>query len=163
MTFTQQLWQTFAEGPLKSYRESYRRHHGSEPPPPLTGDLVYCHEDPSVAEEKGLEYMTNYFLTIARHYELMSEHFKQAKGYEYYANAAQLFKQVGLEPAARGYCAVNTFGTPAQVLEKLRWRRDLIGDFELSMICYYGGMSVQEAEVSLRLLAREVLPEVARW
>jgi hypothetical protein len=31
------------------------------------------------------------------------------------------------------------------------------------MICHYGGMSVQEAEASLRLLARDVLPEVARW
>jgi alkanesulfonate monooxygenase SsuD/methylene tetrahydromethanopterin reductase-like flavin-dependent oxidoreductase (luciferase family) len=163
MTFTQQLWETYASGPLTAYRTAYRKHHGTEPPPPLTGDLMYCHTDASVAEEKGLEYMTNYFLTIARHYELMSDHFKQAKGYEYYASAADLFKQVGLEPAARGYCAVNTYGTPEQILEKLRWRRGLIGDFELSMISNYGGMALEEAEASLRLFAREVLPELQRW
>jgi hypothetical protein len=93
----------------------------------------------------------------------MSDHFKQAKGYEYYASAADLFKQVGLEPAARGYCAVNTYGTPEQILEKLRWRRGLIGDFELSMISNYGGMALEEAEASLRLFAREVLPELQRW
>jgi alkanesulfonate monooxygenase SsuD/methylene tetrahydromethanopterin reductase-like flavin-dependent oxidoreductase (luciferase family) len=163
MTFTQQLWETYASGPLAAYRESYRRHHGAEPPPPLTGDLMYCHADASVAEERGLEYMTNYFLTIAKHYELMGEHFQQVKGYDYYATASQLFKQVGLEPAARTYCSVNTYGTPDQILEKLRWRRGLVGEFELNMISNYGGMSLETAEASLRLFAAEVLPELRRW
>ncbi len=163
MTFTQQLWETYAEGPLKNFRESYRRHHGAAPPPPLTGDLMYCHGDSQRAEERGLEYMTNYFLTIARHYELMGDHFKQAGGYEYYANAAELFRQVGLEPAARAYCSVNTFGTPEQIIEKLRLRLDLLGEFELSLIPHYGGMSLEEAEASLRLFAREVLPELRGW
>ena len=163
MTFTQSLWQMYAEGPLRAYRESYRRHHGAEPPPPLTGDLMYCHPDPVVAEEKGLEYMTNYFLTIVKHYEIMSDHFKHTKGYDSYASAADAFKAVGLETAARTYCGVNIWGTPEQILEKLRWRRGLIGDFELNMISSYGGMPVEEAERSLRLFAAEVLPELHRW
>jgi alkanesulfonate monooxygenase SsuD/methylene tetrahydromethanopterin reductase-like flavin-dependent oxidoreductase (luciferase family) len=164
MTFTQQLWEMYAEGPLKSYREAYRRHHGgAEPPPPLTGDLMYCHRDPDVAEAKGLEYMTNYFLTIAQHYELLSDHFKTVKGYASYASASELFRQVGIEPAARGYCSVNTYGTPAQMIEKLRKRRTLIGDFELNIIANYGGMSQAEAEASVRLFAEEVLPELHTW
>jgi alkanesulfonate monooxygenase SsuD/methylene tetrahydromethanopterin reductase-like flavin-dependent oxidoreductase (luciferase family) len=163
MTFTQQLWEQYASGPLASYRASYRRHQGSEPPPPLTGDLVYCHADPARAEDKGLEYMTNYFLTIAKHYELMGDHFLEVGGYDSYASSAELFRKVGLEPAARGYCAVNTYGTPEQILEKLRARRRLIGDYELNMIACYGGMSPDEAEASLRLFATEVLPELQRW
>jgi alkanesulfonate monooxygenase SsuD/methylene tetrahydromethanopterin reductase-like flavin-dependent oxidoreductase (luciferase family) len=164
MTFTQQLWEQYAEGPLKSYRESYRRHHGgAEPPPPLTGDLLYCHADPEVAEAKGLEYMTNYFLTIVHHYELLSDHFQHVGGYDSYATASQLFRQVGLEPAARGYCSVNTYGTPEQIVEKLRRRRALIGDFELNMIASYGGMSPAEAEASVRLFAQEVLSELHAW
>jgi alkanesulfonate monooxygenase SsuD/methylene tetrahydromethanopterin reductase-like flavin-dependent oxidoreductase (luciferase family) len=163
MTFTQQLWEQYASGPLASYRASYRRHQGSEPPPPLTGDLVYCHADPARAEDKGLEYMTNYFLTIAKHYELMSDHFREVKGYDSYASAAELFRQVGLEPAARGYCAVNTYGTPEQIVEKLRARRALIGDFELTMIANYGGMPPEEAEASIRLFGEEVLPELHAW
>jgi alkanesulfonate monooxygenase SsuD/methylene tetrahydromethanopterin reductase-like flavin-dependent oxidoreductase (luciferase family) len=163
MTFTQQLWEQYATGPLETYRESYRRHHGTPPPPPLTGDLVYCHRDAAVAEAKGLEYMTNYFLTIARHYELMGDHFKDVKGYDSYASSSELFKQVGLEPAARGYCAVNTYGTPDQIVEKLRARRALIGDFELNMIASYGGMSQVEAEASVRLFAEAVLPELHAW
>ena len=124
---------------------------------------MYCHADPEVAAEKGLEYMTNYFLTIVSHYELMSDHFKNVKGYDSYATASELFRQVGLEPAARTYCSVNTYGTPTQIVEKLRARRELIGDFELNMIVSYGGMSQAEAEASVRLFAEEVLPELHSW
>jgi len=163
-TFTQQLWEQYVEGPLKSFQETYRKHHGgAEPPPPLTGDLMYCHPDPAVAEEKGLEYMTNYFLTIVKHYELMSDHFKDVKGYDTYATASELFRQVGLETAARTYCSVNSYGTPEQLLENLRRRRELIGPFELNLISNYGGMSPDEAEASLRLFATEVLPEIQSW
>ncbi len=162
-TFTQQLWEHYVEGPLASYREAYRKHHGDEAPPPLTGDLMFCHADPAVAEERGLEYMTNYFLTIANHYELMSDHFKDVKGYDSYATASELFKQVGLEPAARTYCSVNTYGTPGQIVDKLRRRRELVGEFELNMIVNYGGMSPDQAEASVRLFAEEVLPELHAW
>jgi alkanesulfonate monooxygenase SsuD/methylene tetrahydromethanopterin reductase-like flavin-dependent oxidoreductase (luciferase family) len=163
MTFTQQLWEQYAAGPLTSYRATYRRTHGSEPPPPLTGDLMYCHRDPAVAKEKGLEYMTNYFLSIAKHYELMGDHFGKIGGYDTYATASELFRQVGLEPAAKGYCLLNTYGTPAEIVEKLRRRRALIGDFELTMISHYGGMAPEEAEASIRLFAEEVLPELRAW
>lgn len=163
MTFTQVAWPLYKDGPLKQYRDAYRKHHGREAPPPLTGDLMYCHADRKVAEEKGLEYMTNYFLTIVRHYEIMSDHFKDTKGYDSYASAAEAFKAVGLETAARAYCSVNSWGDPERHLAELRARFELLGEFELNLISYYGGMSLEEAEASLRLFAAEVLPEVQRW
>ncbi len=163
MIFSQQTWETFAEGSLKQYRETYRKHHGGDPPPPLTGELMFCHEDPQRAEELAMEYMPNYFLTIIDHSEIMSDHFKTAKGYEFYASSSDLFKEVGLENAAKGYCQVQTFGTPAQILEKLRWRRELLGDFEINLIGNYGGMPFEEAEKSVSLFARKVLPELQRW
>ena len=163
MVFSQQTWESFAEGSLTAYRETYRNQHQSPPPPPLTGDLMFCHADPERAEALAMEHMPNYFLTIIKHYEIMSEHFKHAKGYEHYATAAELFEQVGLETAASVYCAVQTWGTPAMILEKLRQRRELIGDFELSVIASYGGMPFEEAEQSARLFAREVLPELHAW
>jgi hypothetical protein len=49
------------------------------------------------------------------------------------------------------------------ILEKLRWRKELIGDFELNLISYYGGMPIELAEQSLRLFSEEVLPELERW
>jgi len=161
-TFTQTLWQLYADGPLAQWREIYRRHHG-EPPPPLTGDLMYCHADVKVAEKRGIELMTNYFLTIVKHYEIMSDHFAHTKGYDSYASAADAFKAVGLEFAARTYCGVNSWGDPERLIEELRKRRELIGDFELNLIANYGGMDREESLASLELFAREVLPELHGW
>jgi hypothetical protein len=107
--------------------------------------------------------MSNYFLTIIRHYEIMSDHFKDVKGYDYYATSGELFAKVGIEVAAQTYVQVQTFGTPEQILEKLRWRRELMGDFELNMVSYYGGMGLDVAEKSLKLFSKEVLPELKGW
>jgi alkanesulfonate monooxygenase SsuD/methylene tetrahydromethanopterin reductase-like flavin-dependent oxidoreductase (luciferase family) len=163
MIFSQQTWESFASGPLPQYRKTYREHRDADPPPPLTGDLMFCDEDPERAEALAMQYMPNYFLTIVRHYEIMSEHFKHVKGYDHYASSADLFKQVGLETAARVYCGVQTWGTPDAILQKLRARRELLGEFELDLISYYGGMPVEVAEQSLRLFAEKVLPELHRW
>jgi alkanesulfonate monooxygenase SsuD/methylene tetrahydromethanopterin reductase-like flavin-dependent oxidoreductase (luciferase family) len=163
MVFSQQPWESFEQGPLAAYRKTYREQHGAEPPPPLTGDLMFCHADPARAEEVAMHHMPNYFLTIIEHYEIMSDHFKQARGYEHYASASELFRQVGLQTSADTYCSVQTWGTPEQILEKLRWRRDLLGGFELNMIVDYGGLPFEEVEQSLRLFAERVLPEVRSW
>jgi len=163
MTFSQQPWNLYAEGPLARYREAWRAQHATDPPPPLTGDLFFCDRDPARAEAMAMQHMTNYFLTIVHHYELLSDHFKALPAYQMYADAAEAFKLVGAEVAAKTYCSVQTWGTPAQILEKLRWRRELVGDFELALIAHYGGMSVTDAEASMRLLAETVLPELQSW
>jgi alkanesulfonate monooxygenase SsuD/methylene tetrahydromethanopterin reductase-like flavin-dependent oxidoreductase (luciferase family) len=163
MTFSQQPWELYKDGALASYRKAFREHHGVEAPPPLTGDLMFCHEDAARAEELAMEHMSNYFLTIARHYELMSDHFEKAKGYEYYATAAELFAAVGVEAAAETYCRIQTFGTPEQILEKLVWRKQLIGSFEMALISKYGGMPFEVAEKSVRLFSERVLPEIHSW
>jgi beta-ketodecanoyl-[acyl-carrier-protein] synthase len=58
---------------------------------------MFCHEDAAQAEELARKYMANYFLTIVKHYELMSEHFKEVKGYDFYRDAGDLFRQRGRE------------------------------------------------------------------
>ena len=93
----------------------------------------------------------------------LPDHFKDTKGYDHYATAGEVFKAVGVEAAAWTYCDVQTWGTPEMILEKLRARREMLGDYELNLIAYYGGMPVEVAEQSLRLFAEEVLPEVKRW
>lgn len=163
MVFSQQPWESFAAGPLATYRKVWRECRAGEPPPPLTGDLLFCHPDPVAAEERGMRYMANYFLTIVRHYELLSDHFREVGGYDHYASAADLFRKVGLEKAVRGYCAVQTWGTPEAILEKLRRRRELLGESELTLIAHYGGMPWEDVEQSVRLFAEEVLPEVQAW
>ena len=163
MVFSQTPWEMFAEGALAQYRGSYREAHGAEPPAPLTGDLMFCHESSQAAHDLAMRYMSNYFLSIIDHYELFSEHFKQARGYEYYASSMEMFKAVGVEVAADTYCQIQAWGTPKELLEKIRWRRELLGEFELNCIVNYGGMSIEEAESSMQLFSREVLPELHRW
>jgi alkanesulfonate monooxygenase SsuD/methylene tetrahydromethanopterin reductase-like flavin-dependent oxidoreductase (luciferase family) len=163
MTFTQQPWEMYASGALADYRAAWSKHHSSEAPFPLTGDLMFCDASADRAEELAREYMANYFLTIVNHYELMSEHFKDVRGYDLYANAAELFRQVGLEPAVQTYVGIQTWGTPRQILEKLEARKQLLGGFETLVIARYGGMSGELAEASLRLFAEQVLPELKSW
>jgi alkanesulfonate monooxygenase SsuD/methylene tetrahydromethanopterin reductase-like flavin-dependent oxidoreductase (luciferase family) len=163
MVFSQEPWEMFAAGAHKSYSERFRKVHGREPGPALTGDLMFCHADPGKAKDVAMEYMQNYFLTIIRHYEIMGDHFKGVTGYDHYANAAELFNQVGVEIAAESYCAVQAWGTPDQILEKLQSRRDLLGSFEFNMIVNYGGMPVEWAMDSSRLFSEGVLPELRKW
>lgn len=163
MVFSQEPWEMFKEGALASYRRAFESEHGREIPGFLCGDLMFCHRDADRVEELAMEYTTNYFLSIIQHYELMQDHFKQARGYEHYASASDAFKAVGLEVAARTYCSVQTWGTPEQILEKLRWRYELLGPFELSVIANYGGMPASLMEESVSLFAEEVLPELHGW
>jgi alkanesulfonate monooxygenase SsuD/methylene tetrahydromethanopterin reductase-like flavin-dependent oxidoreductase (luciferase family) len=163
MTFTQMPWELYASGPLAAYRKAFREHQHREAPWPLTGDLMFCDASAERAEAMAREYMANYFLSIAGHYELMSEHFKKTKGYDLYANAADAFRAVGLETALATYVGIQTWGTPQQILERFEARKKLLGGFEVLVLARYGGMSLEDAEGSLRLFAERVLPEVRSW
>ncbi len=162
MVFSQQPWEMFATGTLATFRAHWARLQQGPPPPPLTGDLMFCHEDAGEAERLALEYMSNYYLSIIRHYELLGHHLDGVKGYELYRDAAAALRAVGAENSARIYCGIQTWGTPAQILEKLRHRRSLLGDFDLALIGHYGGMPVDVAERSVRLFAEQVLPELRK-
>ena len=62
------------------------------------------------------------------------------------------------------YLQVQSWGAPATILRKLAQRRELVGNFELSLIVRgHGSLPVDRVEASLRLFAAEVLPELKRW
>jgi alkanesulfonate monooxygenase SsuD/methylene tetrahydromethanopterin reductase-like flavin-dependent oxidoreductase (luciferase family) len=160
MVFSQTPWELFQDGALAAYREAWQRFQGGTPPPPLTGDLMFCHEDAAEAEAQARRYMSNYYLSILRHYEMTGDHFREAKGYEFYRDAGEALKAVGLETSAEVYAGIQTWGTPTQIVEKLLARRELLGEFDLSLIAHYGGMPREVAERSLRLFAEQVLPKL---
>jgi alkanesulfonate monooxygenase SsuD/methylene tetrahydromethanopterin reductase-like flavin-dependent oxidoreductase (luciferase family) len=162
MVFSQQPWELFAQGTLATYRAHWAKYQQGPPPPPLTGDLMFCHEDAAEAERLALEYMSNYYLSIIKHYELLGTHLEGVKGYELYRDAATALRAVGAENSARIYCGIQTWGTPEQILEKLRARRALLGEFGLALIAHYGGMPVEVAEQSIRLFAERVMPALRK-
>ena len=163
MVFSQQPWESFAESTLAEYRDAYRDRHRAEAPAPLTGDLLLCHRDGDRARDLAREHMAAYFVSVVRHYELLSEHFQGAKGYEYYASTQHMLREIGVADLAERYVDVQTWGTPDDIVDKLAKRRELLGDFELNVIPAYGGLDPVEAEASVGLFADAVLPEISTW
>ena len=157
MVLAQQPWEVFRDAALVPYQEQWRRRWQSDPPAPVCGQLVYCHEDAAVAAERGARYVKNYFSTVVEHYEIGGSHF--GKGYEFYASAAEMIEAIGLDEMAEMYAGVNTFGTPDQILERIaEQRRVLDCDLDVLAITKYGGMSMAEARDSMRLFADRVMP-----
>ena len=148
---------------INRWRELFEDFHGVAPPPPMTADMCYCHPDPDVAEKKGPQYMAIYLDSVLRHYELISDHFATTDGYDEYAKTAAILAKVGESGFLEGFLDATSIGTPDQILEHLRARRDLMGDFELATCFRFGGVPIEEAEAGMRLFAAECLPELQSW
>lgn len=163
MSFVQGDVETVHLPIINLYRETYRELHGEEPPPPLLSDLVYCHRDADYAAEVANQYTANYFRTCVTHYELGGQHFGATKGYENYGAAAEMLAAAGLEQACAGYVGAQNSGTPEQMLDKYRARQELIGEFGAQFVPYHGGMPLELAEESFRLMSEKVLPELRKF
>jgi len=160
--FAEKRWENRLPG-LEDYRSRYRDQFGEEPPPPMTADFVYCSPDPAEAKERAERHMTAYLLSILEHYELFNDHFGEITGYRGYAKQAEVLRKVGVEGFVKGFLASNAYGTPDQILEHFKQRREVLGPFELATCFRFGGLPIDAAEASLQLFAREVLPELHNW
>ena len=159
VAFSQRPWDDQAVA-INTYKERFVATHGREPGPPVICDFVYCHQDSSRAEEMAHKYIAGYLASVMEHYELESDHLKQAKGYESYGSAVDMMKAIGLEKLCEMYLGVNVWGTPDQIVERLRARREVVGDHDLTCCFRYAGLPYDDAEASMRLFARDVLPVV---
>jgi len=148
---------------VELYREAFRKHQHRPAPPPLAIDFTFCDRDAGRAEEMTMRYAAGYYLSVIKHYEFNNDYHAKLKGYENYANAAQILRETGLDKAAENYASQQAFGTPQQILDKLEQRRSKLGDFEWNVCTSYAGMPFKDVESSTRLLGQEVLPEVKRW
>jgi alkanesulfonate monooxygenase SsuD/methylene tetrahydromethanopterin reductase-like flavin-dependent oxidoreductase (luciferase family) len=158
--FSQRPWVDQASA-VQTYRERFVREHGTEPGPPVVCDFVYCDADESRAQEGAHKYIAGYLASVMEHYELASDHFKDAKGYESYGNMVDAMRAIGLEQLCEMYLGVNVWGTPEQICERLEARRAVIGDHDLTCCFRFAGLPYEQAEASMRLFAAEVLPAVS--
>src|SRR3954451_5067351 len=159
VSFSQRPWKDQAVA-INTYKERFAEVQGRDAGPPVICDFVYCHDDAGRAEEYAHKYIAGYLASVMEHYELESDHLKQAKGYESYGTAVDMLKAVGLEQLCAMYLDVNVWGTPEQIVERLRVRREVLGDHDLTCCFRYAGLPYADAEASMRLFAREVLPVV---
>jgi alkanesulfonate monooxygenase SsuD/methylene tetrahydromethanopterin reductase-like flavin-dependent oxidoreductase (luciferase family) len=155
--FSQRPWPDQAAA-YATYRERLFERHGVEPQPLTTCDFVYCDRDPARAEEMAHRHVAGYLTSVMQHYELESEHFKSAKGYESYGSAVDLLRAIGLDKLCEMYLGVQAWGTPQQILERLRFRHEVLGPYDLTCCFRYCGLPWADAERSLHTFAADVLP-----
>jgi len=162
MSFAQKPWAEMAPH-FDRYRKLYQEHQGRPAPAPVCVDFLCCDESSEKAAELAGRHMANYYVTVMEHYEMASDHFRKLKGYGDYADNAALLRESGMEEAANGFVEINTYGTPQEILEKMEQRKSQIGTFDLTVQVSYGGLTGEQAEKSVRLFAKEVLPELQSW
>jgi alkanesulfonate monooxygenase SsuD/methylene tetrahydromethanopterin reductase-like flavin-dependent oxidoreductase (luciferase family) len=146
---------------VELYRKTYRDAHGTDAPPPWLIDFTYVNEDAEEAERVAQDYMQSYYVSVLTHYEYGGTHLANTKGYESYAAGAALVQKLGLEESARRFVAINNYGTPDQVVERVRRRREVIGDYVALFGVSFGGLDYQKVHDSCTLLGEKVLPQIA--
>ena len=94
---------------------------------------------------------------------MMNDHFSNLKGYEDYNEGAKLMVEAGMQQVSDDYLAGQVWGTPEQVLEKIRLRREAYGDYDILMCVRFAGTPYEVSERTLRTFAAEVMPEIRSW
>ncbi len=146
------------------YHKVWREVNGSQPPPkPLCGGFFYVDENKGRAEERASHWISSYYHTAMKHYEMTSEKFGSHKSYEFYSGVGKYIARHGTDGAAHDFAKLMPYGTPDQVLEKLSFIKDTIDMNGIMCNFTYAGMPFEEAERSMRCFAKYVLPELKKW
>jgi len=143
---------------VERYRELFRAAHGTEPKPPTFSEFHYCHTDADEAEAVARRYLSQYFLSVVKHYDFSGTHFGETKGYQAYDEGARMIREAGLEAAAAGYADAQPWGTPDQIIEKLAHQKEVMGDLDINIVFSYAGLPFDKVEESFTLFSKEVLP-----
>jgi alkanesulfonate monooxygenase SsuD/methylene tetrahydromethanopterin reductase-like flavin-dependent oxidoreductase (luciferase family) len=157
----QDTWVAYAEQ-VRNFND-LRAAQGFAPARPTMAFWLYCAETEQKAWEGASRYIPAYGDSAMRHYELASGHFASTRGYEHYAASSRAIRdRGGKNDVGAMYLENQVWGTPEQCLEKLSRINQLMGPDHLVAVTKYGGMPVDEAEASMRLFAREVLPSLKK-
>ena len=148
---------------IQKNRDLHMKFHGRPAPVMMITDFCVCGPDLAETEDHARRYMGKFVESNFHHYELLGEHFATVKGYDAYAQKAEIAKKAGLEGATAGFMEAAMWGTPDRILRQLETRRAVIGDFELNAAFRFGGVPFAIAERGLKLFAREVLPVLKTW
>lgn len=128
-------------------------------------DFDVCAGSTEKAEEIARKYQGKFTESNFYHYEFLGQHFAQVKGYDGYQQKAEFPRKAGddLKPAVENFMKAANWGTPDRILGDLEKRRRVVGGFELNVPFRFGGIPFYEAEASVKLFAKEVLPVLHTW
>lgn len=141
-----------------SYRGQYQARHNVPAPPVMCMINLYCDEDGGLARERARGYIEKLFRANVRHYEMTGDHFRRIAGYQRHAEMAEALRESGLDQAADRYAESALVGSPQEILAKIAEIHETLGGFDLAVTPAFGGMPYEEAERSLELFGKEVLP-----
>ena len=116
--------------------------------------VAETHEEAQAGAER---YMVQYADSALRHYELLGTHLKDVKGYEAYAAQSEALRQ-DKSMFTHGFYNSHPWGTPEETIARASELANLFGVDELMFVFKYGDMPMAEAEKSMRLFAKEVMP-----
>ena len=160
LRFSQGDW-SHSMAEINTYRSTFEAKHGRKAPPFVISDFVVCVE----TEEQVAEYTDRYFAAqfqqVATHYEWGGEHFKTMPSYATYVALGDAMDAAGgPEKAYKDYIAGNMIGTPEQLVEKDRMRKETVGDYEIIANFSYGGMSYERVYDQMKRFADKVMPKL---
>ncbi len=145
------------------YTALFHQLHGYAPRPPLLTEMTLCDTDAKRARENAEKYVAGYCASVLHHYEMLGDHYKNAKGYKAYGDAVDMMKAAGKENIAKAYVEQQIWGTPDQMLRKFEERWNYFGPYGVLACFRFAGTPVDVVERSMKLFAKEVMPELQRW
>jgi alkanesulfonate monooxygenase SsuD/methylene tetrahydromethanopterin reductase-like flavin-dependent oxidoreductase (luciferase family) len=157
----QKPWEAVAQE-LNEYRTIYKQVNGGEPLPTIAAGWTFCDQSVERAHEMAVKYIGGYWHTALRHYEMAADHFGKAKGYEYYEQMAKNLKGGGKDASVDYFLNLQVWGTPEMCFNRIDEIRKQVNADHYSGVFSYAGMPIEDAEKSLRLFAREVMPELKK-
>jgi alkanesulfonate monooxygenase SsuD/methylene tetrahydromethanopterin reductase-like flavin-dependent oxidoreductase (luciferase family) len=157
----QKPWEAVAQE-LGEYRTIYKQVNGGEPLPTIAAGWTFCDKNRDRAYEMAVKYIGGYWDTALRHYEMASDHFGKAKGYEYYEQMAKTLQGTGKQASVDYFLNLQVWGTPEDCFNKIDEIRRRVNADHFTGVFSYAGMPIEDAEKSLRLFASEVMPELKK-
>jgi alkanesulfonate monooxygenase SsuD/methylene tetrahydromethanopterin reductase-like flavin-dependent oxidoreductase (luciferase family) len=157
----QKPWEAVAQE-LAEYRKTYQEVNGGEPLPTIAAGWTFCDQSRDRAYEMAVKYIGGYWQTALRHYEMASDHFGKAKGYEYYEQMAKNLQGAGKDSSVEYFLNLQVWGTPEMCFDKISEIRKRVNANHFTGVFSYAGMPWEDAERSLNLFAKEVMPELKK-
>jgi alkanesulfonate monooxygenase SsuD/methylene tetrahydromethanopterin reductase-like flavin-dependent oxidoreductase (luciferase family) len=149
---------------VAAYRDIYVASTGESMPPSIVVGWLYVDEDPQRAREKAVEHIGTYYRSTVQHYGFDKPALHNTSGYESHAAIYErLSKPGGLDEMTQYYVDTKPWGTPDQVIEKIKNLSEIVGADHFVGVFRYGGLSREEGERNMRLFANEVMPELRRF
>lgn len=131
---------------------------------PILQIPLYCAGSEQEAVEGAERFFREWVTSILNMYEIGTERFANAKGYEQYTTKGSDFGSGSSESAVKTltdkFLDVGVVGTPEQCAEKIVYHHETMNPQELVFVSGAGSMNGEQAEKSLRLLAEQAIPLV---